>query len=66
MAPQTIETEVQSEGLIQVRIPEALEGRKVRVTVEEVAEPPKERVFGRLKGMVEIMPSFNDPIPGFE
>lgn len=66
MAPLTVETEVQSEGLVQVRIPDVPEGRRVKVTVEDVPDTPKERVFGRLKGLVEIMPTFKDPIPGFE
>lgn len=65
MAPLTIKTEVQSEGLVQVRLPDVPAGRRVKVTVEEMPDAPKERVFGLLKGRVEIMPGFDDPIPGF-
>ena len=66
MVPLTFDTDVLPEGWVQVRLPEEATGRRVRVTVEEFAAVPTERVFGRLKGMIEIMPGFKDPIPGFE
>ena len=66
MVLHTAETEVSPEGTVQVRVPDAPAGRRVKVTVEDVSDAPKERVFGRLKGLIEIMPSFDEPIPGFE
>jgi hypothetical protein len=42
MAPHTVETEIQPEGLIQVRIPDARSGQRVRVTVEEIGPAPSE------------------------
>jgi hypothetical protein len=65
---KTLWTEVGDEGVITVRLPELKEGQKVEVTVttEGHEAPHAERRLGWLKGKVNLMPNFDDPIPGIE
>jgi hypothetical protein len=59
-----LEGEVQADGMLHLSVPNVPPGR-VRVILEPLEPEPKERVLGRLKGDLEILPSFDDPIPGF-
>lgn len=53
-------------GRIELLIPELHEGERVEVSVRRDEESaPDQRPLGILKGRVEIMPGFDDPIEGF-
>lgn len=66
----TVESEVSADGMVHITAPDLRPGDRVTVTVEKKAvgegEQPKERVFGRWKGKIEILPGFDDPIEGLE
>ena len=61
-----VESEVGSDGMVHVEMPELSPGDRVTVRIEKKAVFEGERVLGRLKGMIEIMPGFDDPIEGLE
>lgn len=62
-----LETVIQSDGVIL--FPGVKAGDKVEVIVLHQARPvpqTKPRLYGWLKGKIEILPGFDDPIPGME
>lgn len=54
--------------MIHIPVSELAPGSRVKVLVEqgEPSAPAGHRVFGRLKGKIEILPGFDDPIEGLE
>lgn len=61
-----IESEVSADGMVHVALPDLSPGDRVTVTIEKRPSLDGERVFGRWKGMIEILPGFDDPIEGLE
>lgn len=63
-----VESEVSNDGVVHVPMPDLAPGSRVKVVIEEghPSAPSGERVLGRLKGKIHILPGFDDPMEGLE
>ncbi len=61
-----VEGEVSADGMVHIAAPDLSPGDRVTITLEKVIPLEGERVFGRLKGKIRMLPGFDDPIEGLE